>query len=138
MKQSPKNPKRGRPKIELSDAQVELLASFHLTLNELAKFFGCSKKTLTNRFADNIQRGWNEAKVSLKRKQFEVALGGNTALLIWLGKQYLNQKDRHEVDWSKIPDTELARIIEARLSAREASDADAPVSESKPADTARH
>jgi len=30
----------------------------------------------------------------LKRKQVEVALAGNTTMLIWLGKQYLDQSDK--------------------------------------------
>jgi hypothetical protein len=33
---------------------------------------------------------------SLKRKQFQVAMRGNPALLIWLGKQYLGQSDKLE------------------------------------------
>lgn len=32
--------------------------------------------------------------MSLRRKQIDVALGGNTVMLIWLGKQYLDQADK--------------------------------------------
>ena len=36
------------------------------------------------------------SKTSLRRWQYEAAKRGNASLLIWLGKQYLGQKDRHE------------------------------------------
>ena len=37
-----------------------------------------------------------EGLVSLRRKQLEVALEGNPTLLIWLGKQFLEQSDKAE------------------------------------------
>lgn len=36
--------------------------------------------------------------MSLRRKQYEMAAGGNPTMLIWLGKQYLNQTDKNEID----------------------------------------
>ena len=33
----------------------------------------------------------------MRRKQFEVANNGSVPMLIWLGKQYLDQKDKQEV-----------------------------------------
>ena len=35
--------------------------------------------------------------VELRKKQFEMAMDGNVQMLIWLGKQYLGQKDKPEV-----------------------------------------
>lgn len=35
-------------------------------------------------------------RINLSRKQYEVAMGGNTAMLIWLGKQYLGQSEKIE------------------------------------------
>ena len=32
-------------------------------------------------------------RINLMKKQYDVAMSGNTALLIWLGKQYLKQSD---------------------------------------------
>jgi len=37
-------------------------------------------------------------KMNLARKQYEVALKGNIAMLIWLGKQYLGQSDHAQVN----------------------------------------
>jgi hypothetical protein len=35
----------------------------------------------------------NEERIELRKKQWELAMGGDTKMLIWLGKQYLGQKD---------------------------------------------
>ena len=42
---------------------------------------------------------WNKkqmafAKPKLRKAQFDCALGGNAAMLVWLGKQYLGQIDK--------------------------------------------
>ena len=39
-------------------------------------------------------------KTSLRRAQFELAMKGNPTMLIWLGKQYLGQKERTEVKFN--------------------------------------
>jgi len=38
-----------------------------------------------------------EQLTALRHKQFEMAMNGDVRLLIWLGKQYLGQKDNPEV-----------------------------------------
>ena len=40
----------------------------------------------------------SEGKISLRRYQFRQAEKGNASLLIWLGKQYLGQTDKQEID----------------------------------------
>ena len=35
-------------------------------------------------------------KLALRRKQFDVAMQGNVQMLIWLGKQYLEQSDTQD------------------------------------------
>jgi hypothetical protein len=37
-----------------------------------------------------------KGRISLRRKQFEVAQGGNVTMLIWLGKQHLEQAEKVE------------------------------------------
>lgn len=39
-----------------------------------------------------------KGKELLRAKQFSIAMEGNVTMQIWLGKQYLEQKDRHEQD----------------------------------------
>ena len=41
-----------------------------------------------------IEKGRASGKMALRRKQFEVAMTGNSAaMLIWLGKNWLNQQE---------------------------------------------
>lgn len=86
----------GRPQKPIDEDQVFLLASFGLTNKEIAATVDCSVSTLTNRFDDIIKEGHERRNGSLRRKQYEVAMGGNAALLIWLGKQYLGQTEKVE------------------------------------------
>jgi hypothetical protein len=65
---------------------------------EMAAFFSVSEDTLRRNFATVINKGWEAGKMSLRRKQVSVAMGGNVAMLIWLGKQYLGQHDKADFD----------------------------------------
>ena len=48
-------------------------------------------------YKELIEHGRAEGKKSLRRKQMEVGLEkGDVRMLIWLGKQYLDQKDQPE------------------------------------------
>ena len=48
-------------------------------------------------FRRSYDRGFGRLKISLRRQQIEAAKAGNTAMLIWLGKQLLEQADKREV-----------------------------------------
>ena len=72
------------------------LASMHCTYEEIADCVGTSVTTLQKRFKNLIEKGKAEGKKSLRRAQFEKAIGGNVAMQIWLGKQHLDQRDKIE------------------------------------------
>ena len=42
-----------------------------------------------------------EEKIALKKKQWEMAMNGDTKMLIFLGKQYLGQKDNPSLDMDR-------------------------------------
>jgi hypothetical protein len=94
----------GRPRKELDFDTVEKLCSMQCTAVEIAGFFGVSVDTLDLRckdwgyanFTDLFKECGADGKISLRRWQMKAAEKGNAALLIWLGKQYLNQKDLNE------------------------------------------
>ena len=92
-----KTKKRGRPRVKLDTAQVEKLAEIQCSLEEMAAVLDCSVSTLQRNFDQAIKRGREQGKTSLRRRQYELAMAGNTAMLIWLGKQYLGQADKQEV-----------------------------------------
>ena len=86
-----------RPHIELDEDKITELASKGLTQKQLAAIFNCSEDTLQRNYAVAIKTGWELRNGSLMQRQFEVAMIGNPTMLIWLGKQYLNQSDKAEV-----------------------------------------
>ena len=65
-----------------------------------------NEKTLTARiqekyglsFYDYKDQKKEAMRVNLRKKQYDVAMAGNVSMLIWLGKNELNQTDRQEVD----------------------------------------
>ena len=86
-----------RPKLEIDEDQVRKLALIQCTMNEIAAVMKCSVDTLERRFADIIKEGREQGTMSLKRKQYEVAMGGNVTMLIWLGKIVLKQVEKREI-----------------------------------------
>lgn len=86
----------GRPKKEIDTDMVEKLASIFCTNEEIAEIVGCHRDTLADNFSAYIKKGREHGKMSLRRKQYEKAMTGNTTMLIWLGKQFLGQSDKIE------------------------------------------
>lgn len=95
----------GRPRIEISAddwEKAEKMAHIQGTRDEISYILGISNDTLERRlkergydtFGDWYKKYSAGGKMSLRRKQHELALSGNCSMLIWLGKQYLGQKDK--------------------------------------------
>ncbi len=76
------------------EKQVEKLSSFGLTNKEIADALGYDDSTLKRKFENFLLKGRMNLKQRLKRKQIDVAMGGNVTMLIWLGKQYLGQAEK--------------------------------------------
>lgn len=83
----------GRDKKVVPPGQVEELASLGCTDRDIANFFGIAENTLRYNFSDNLVKGREDLKVSLRRAQIKLALSGNAVMLIWLGKNLLGQSD---------------------------------------------
>ena len=96
------NKKTGRPKkYNIQKEKVEQLASFGCTNTEIASFFGCDVSLITKTYSQFLTKGRDKGKIRLRQLQWKSAEKGNTAMLIWLGKQILNQTDRSEVELVK-------------------------------------
>ena len=87
-------PKRGRPPLEISAKSVEELAALGCNPEEIAGVLGCSRDTIDRNFAEQVGRGRNRLAKQLRGKQIDLAMEGSVPLLIWLGKQYLDQRDK--------------------------------------------
>lgn len=110
---------KGRPrKILTEDALkvIENLAKIMCTDEEIASVLSCSRDIFYNEdnaelFRQALEKGKAEGKSSLRRKQYEVAMKGNSSMLIWLGKQWLNQTDKVEQTTSFEDLTVLANLL---------------------------
>lgn len=99
---------KGRPKKILTEDALKLIENMSrimCTEEEIAQCLGASIDTLLNSdnkelFRSAIEKGKAQGKQSLRRKQYEVAMKGNSSMLIWLGKQWLGQTDKVEATTS--------------------------------------
>lgn len=98
-----------RPKKEIDYEAVEKLANIQCTQEEIATFLNLSVRTLQRdeEFCRLYKKGQDNGKMSLRRIQFKLA-EKNTSMAIFLGKQYLNQRDIVETDNSK----EISKVEE--------------------------
>lgn len=96
-KDGSKNP-GGRPKIPIDYATVEKLAGIMCTQEEIAAYFEIDVSTLKRdaKFCTTYKNAMEKGKMSFRRQQYKAAEAGNTTMLIWLGKQYLGQRDRND------------------------------------------
>lgn len=116
----------GRPLLILNDfglETIEKLASVFCTDEEIASFMGVTVETLLNNknkssFLEYKKRGLERGKATLRRKQFELAMKGNCTMLIWLGRNYLNQSENNIDDDAKTTEA-LERVTDAIKQLRE-------------------
>ena len=92
--------KMGRPQKEISEKLFENLCGIQCTEKEICSVFDCCedtlnawcKKTYNMTFSDAFKTKSEIGKSSLRRIQFRLA-EKNASMAIFLGKQYLGQKD---------------------------------------------
>lgn len=112
LKNGPAPGEGGAPVKSIDVALAEKLAFINCTDKEVAHCLGISEDTLTRRkqadpiFTETLERARSSGRMSLRRRQFEKAQAGSDTMLIWLGKQLLGQRDRHEL--SGDPDNPLS------------------------------
>jgi hypothetical protein len=96
----------GRPRKEIDLEQLKNLIRIQCTAEECAHVLGVSADTIDRRlkeegyegFADYFKKHSHEGKASLRRMQWKAADAGNATMLVWLGKQVLGQRDKHDLD----------------------------------------
>ena len=96
----------GRPKSVFNEKELKYLCSIHCTLEEIAGFFQMNKRVLSNKIKEEYGITWTEfyernsqgSKVSLRRRQIQAAMEGDTKMLVFLGKNMLGQKEKVEFD----------------------------------------
>jgi hypothetical protein len=109
-----------RPLAKINWEEFDKLAAMQATLEEVSGWFGVSEDTIERAckreknlsFADYWRQKAGKGRISLRRAQWQNALGGNATLQIWLGKQHLGQRDRFpeegDVDNPEAPKTSVS------------------------------
>jgi hypothetical protein len=94
-------------RVALNVEEFEKLAKIQCTLEELAWWFGCTKKTITNRiktepYKSAWERGKAEGCISIRRAQMAAVQDpqckGHSTMLVWLGKIFLGQRETQEIN----------------------------------------
>lgn len=87
-----------RPKLDIDPKLVEKFASIGCKNTEIADYFGCDEGTIRTRFSEILAKGRSGMAMSLRQWQLRAAEKGNAAMLIWLGKQVLGQRDSQDIN----------------------------------------
>jgi hypothetical protein len=91
-----KKPRKPRKTIDYE--AIEKLGMLQCTHEEIAAFLNVSTSFLAHdrKFLRLHKMGLQKGRMSLRRHQWRALEEGNTTMLVWLGKQYLGQRDRFE------------------------------------------
>ena len=103
-----KKKKMGRPKIEVDFEKIDSLCAVFCNCKEIVSVLNSfdmklSYDTVERRIKEKFKITFAEyveqkqmafAKPKLRKAQFDCALSGNATMLIWLGKQYLEQVEK--------------------------------------------
>jgi hypothetical protein len=98
--------KAGRPEVIIDWDLVEKLAKYHLAGTSIAARLGIHPDILAKHVKKRhkmdltafLQQKRAEGCDLLRESQYKSAIiEGNTAMQIWLGKQYLSQADKQEI-----------------------------------------
>ena len=127
-----------RRKVKIDFKELEKLCYMQCSEQEIAEWFHCSVDTIGRRvreqfsisFAEYFSKKRIGGLISLRRNQFKLS-EKNAAMAIFLGKNYLGQADKQEIEHSgnisnkaeDMSDEELANIIASRRSRRATEEA---------------
>ncbi|MGD0778255.1 MAG: hypothetical protein ABSC05_36190 [Candidatus Solibacter sp.] len=130
--------KAGRKPAPIDLTELEKLCALQCTDEEIADWFGVSTRTIENRrkrpeFAQVMSRGRSRGRISVRRAQMKLLESGSGTMGVWLGKQFLGQRDvitnQHvgsgggpielamKPDLSRFTDEELQQLRELALKA---------------------
>jgi hypothetical protein len=123
--------KGGRPKKTIDKEMFEKLCEMQCTKEEICDVIKCDEKTLTRWCKDTYKEGFSEVyikeaskgKMSLRRMQWATASKGNVTMQIWLGKQYLNQREPDTVNKITFDDEDVTPTFSDIINRERANEA---------------
>ena len=109
-----------RPKKKIERSTFENLCAIHCTLSEIAGVLNCSEDTIERWCKEELGMGFADAykkysvagNISLRRMQFKMA-EHSVPMAIWLGKQWLGQRDVIEAQVPQVESSveQIAKMI---------------------------
>jgi hypothetical protein len=95
----------GRKPVSIDPVELQKLCTLQCTHEEIAAWFNCSVRTIENyskrpEFAEVMARGRAKGRISVRRAQMKLLDAGNATMGVWLGKQFLGQRDVTPVELS--------------------------------------
>ena len=91
----------GRPKRTFTDEekqQIEQMAQDNCHLDTIALALSIAKTTLVRRYGTFIEQKRAQGRTELSHQQKEKCAKGDSAMLIWRGKQDLSQTDKQVIE----------------------------------------
>jgi hypothetical protein len=104
-----------RPKKPIDPEAVEKLATMGLSAELIAAVLDVSHHTIERRFGPILKKGRQRRDGRLMIKLYQEAMAGNTAIAIFLAKNWLGMTDRPEVVVNVQQNAVLGGIPEDRL-----------------------
>ena len=94
--------KRGAKPKKIDYSKLDAMCAIHCTGEECAAILNIDYDTLNAalkrdgnvNFSEYFKLKGANGKMSLRRKQYDQAMSGNSTMLIWLGKQWLGQAEK--------------------------------------------
>ena len=116
----------GRKRIEVDFKKIDALCAVFCNCKEIVSVLNSfdinvSYDTVERRVKEQFNMTFAEyvdqkqmafAKPKLRKAQFDCALGGNATMLIWLGKQYLGQMEKQEINFTGDMSADISAKIE--------------------------
>ena len=90
----------GRPRIVFDLEIIEKLAGLGLRHEDIADWHDCTTRTIERRIAEDeefcraYKKGRSRLKARLRQAQLDACWSGSIPMMIWMGKQLLDQKDK--------------------------------------------
>lgn len=108
----------GRPKKEIDKRQFEQMCFYQCTEEEICNILGIGKDKLQcwcleeyeMSFSQTYKKYSANGKMSIRRQQFRIG-ETSASMSIWLGKQYLGQRDNMDIKLSEEEDDAITKAI---------------------------
>lgn len=121
-----------RPIKNIDKHQFEALCQIQCTQEEICSVLDVDEKTLQKWCKKEYKQGFSQVfktkrklgHASLRKSQWDSAKGGNVTMQIWLGKQFLGQRDHVEsvVAVDKVKDDKLSASLKQLAKTLESDD----------------